>query len=176
MELFDHFEQPSEFLGYSANGIAVHLNEKSTHAKTHLAHHPKLLTAVKRCLKEIKLDADIVRLEITADDEIGTCDLVETGPDDDIIYAIRVGRTTYSRFAKHRQSSPTSSFVVDIRRDSNTNNNYHLYTTFVGGLVPSFPGGDFMPDQSIEFWNNHALVYGTQEIIPHTETTICPWQ
>jgi hypothetical protein len=167
------FEQQSELLGYSADVKPVYLHEKSTHAKTHIAHHPKLLQVVKDNLGMITLDANMTRLELTASEIIGTCDLVETDLDDEIVYAIRAGRTTYSRFAKDREPVPTSSFVVDIRIGDNTN--YYLYTTYVGKLAPSFPGGDFMPEQSKTFWNNHALVYGTQELIPGTETTTCPW-
>ena len=165
----------AELLGYSADGKPVYLSKKSTHAKTHIAHHPKLLQAVKDNLGMITLDTNMIRLELTASEIIGTCDLVETDLNDEIVYVIRVGRTTYSRFAKHREPVPTSSFIVDIRRDLDTDSNYYLYTAFVGSLTPSFPGGDFMPERSKEFWSNHALVYGTQELIPGTETTTCPW-
>ena len=54
-------------------------------------------------------------------------------------------------------------------------NEYLLYTAFVGRLTPSFPGGNFLPEQSKEFWSNHALVWGNQEVVLGSETTVCPW-
>lgn len=62
---------------------------------------------------------------------------------------------------------------MDLRR--RTDSNYYLYTAFIGKSTPSFPGGDSNPEQSKVFWSNHALVWGTQEIIPNTETSVCPW-
>jgi hypothetical protein len=82
-------------------------------------------------------------------------------------------RQQYSRFVKNKSPQPTSFITIDIRK--NPDGKYFLYTAFVGRLTPSFPGGDFMSEKSIEFWSNHALVYGSQEIIPDTEKALCPW-
>lgn len=40
----------------------------------------------------------------------------------------------------------------------------------------SFPSGkDDKNEDRREFWKNHALVVGNQEIVPGTETRDCPW-
>ncbi len=82
-------------------------------------------------------------------------------------------RTQYSRFVKNRQSQDTSWITIDLRKSKE--GEYFLYTAFIGKLAPSFPGGDFLPEQSNEFWSNHALVWGGQDIVPWSETTECPW-
>jgi hypothetical protein len=169
------FEIQNEKLGYSADGKAVFLNEKSTHAKTHIAHHPRLLEAVKAALPDITLDCELIRLELKATEIIGTTDLVATTNEDEIVYALRVGRSIYSRFVKNKKPTPSKQFVIDVRQNRVSKNDYFLYTTYVGGLTPSFPGGNFTPEKSRVFWSNHALVYGTQELVPGTETTKCPW-
>lgn len=164
-----------ELLGTTKNNLQVFLSDQSSHAATHLAHNPKLLEAVKKAIPTIEDTNDVIRVQIDTGEVIGTTDLLLTTQEDDIVYAKRVARSTYSRFVKNKQPTPTSTIVVDIRHDRNSPTDYFLYTTYIGPLTPSFPGGNYLPEQSIEFWSTHALVWGTQEIIPGSETTICPW-
>lgn len=162
-------------LGLTKNNISVFLTEKSSHAKTHFAHHPRLEAAVKNAIPNITLHAEMVRMQVDTTDIVGTSDLIETTSDDEIVYAMRVARTSYSRFVKNKKPVETNSIVIDIRRDRNNPTTYFLYTAYVGHLVPSFPGGEYQPEQSIKFWSNHALVWGTQEVLPETITTLYPW-
>ena len=171
----ENLEPQKELLGHTAGNFPVHLNEKSSHAQTHLIQHPLLLDAVKKAIPTIEGDDDIIRIQVNAGEIIGTTDLVETSPDDEIVYAKRVARDIYSRFVKNKQPIPTSTITIDIRKETSSAPSYYLYTTFIGGVTPSFPGGEFLPQQSVEFWSTHALVWGTQEIIAGTETTVCPW-
>lgn len=162
-----------ELLGYSKNHIPLYLDLTTSHALTHFAKHPNLKSLVQKSIVSISFDTPIIRIEIDTNNEIGLCDLVTTTEVDEIVYAQRPLRHTYTRFVKNRTSEPTSWLVIDVRKQAN--NEYFLYTSFIGRLVPSFPGGNFLPEQSIEFWSNHALVWGSQEVISDTETTICPW-
>lgn len=165
----------NQLLGITKDGYSVYLTDKSSHAKTHFVHHPKLLPAVKKALSDIYAGDILVRIQIDAGEIVGTRDLIETVPEDTIVYAIREKRATYSRFVKNRQPIGSSHFVVDMRKSTPNSMDYYLYTAYVGILTPSFPGGDYLPEQSITFWSNHALVWGSQEIIPGTITTTCPW-
>lgn len=161
-----------EFLAKTKNGFEVYVDMKLSHATTHFAHHPKLIDAVKKAISFVEPKEEIFRIEIDMKEEIGTTDLIQTTDKDEIVYAKRPLRAQYSRFVKNKNSRPTSWITIDLRKDGNV---YNLYTSFAGRLTPSFPGGNYLPEQSREFWSNHALVWETQEIVPGTETTECPW-
>lgn len=162
-----------EYLGKTQNGLDVYVDMKSSHATTHFAHNPHLFEFVKRLIPTISAYDEIVRLDKDMGEVVGSTDLVETSEGDEIVYAKRPLRTQYSRFVKNREPQTTTWITVDLRRLEN--GEYSLYTAFVGKLTPSFPGGDFLPGQSQEFWSHHALVWGNQEVVPGSETTECPW-
>lgn len=161
-----------EHFAKTKNGVDVYLDTEHSHALTHFAHHPKLVEAAKNALAGIEAKDDVVRFEQEMDEVVGMTDLVETTPDDEVLYALRPLRSIYSRFVKNRKSQPTRWIVVDLRKDGDA---YVLRTAFVGRMTPSFPGGDYLSEQSREFWANHALVWESQEIVPGSETTECPW-
>lgn len=161
-----------EFLAKTKNGFEVYVDMKLSHATTHFAHHPKLIDAVKKAISFVEPKEEVFRIEIDMKEEIGTTDLIQTTDKDEIVYAKRPLRAQYSRFVKNKNSRPTSWITIDLRKDGNA---YNLYTSFVGRLTPSFPGGNYLPEQSREFWSNYALVWETQEIVPGTETKKCPW-
>jgi len=165
-------EKLKNYLAKTKNGFEVYVDMESSHASTHFAHHPKLFEAVKKAVSSIEANEEIIRAEMDMGEEIGTTDLIQTSDQDEIVYAKRPLREQYSRFVKNKSSRPTSWITIDLRKDGNI---YNLYTSFVGRLTPSFPGGNFLSEQSREFWSNHALVWGSQEIVPGTETTECPW-
>jgi hypothetical protein len=165
---------PTEkLLGYTKNNQAIYFGTDSGHAATHFANQPNLETVVQATLKEINASGASMRSEYDTQTIIGNTDLVETSELDSIFYAIRKGRTTYSRFCTNKSPRPTSWITLDIRRRND--GHYSLYTAFIGRLTPSFPGGDCMPEKSKNFWSQHALAFGTQEIIPKTKTLMCPW-
>jgi hypothetical protein len=166
-------EGARELFGMTKNGLKVYFDMVSGHASTHFAHHPKLRAAVERALPTIEATEDVMRVEVDAGEEVGTTDLVETTDEDEVIYALRPLRSQYSRFVKNKAPAPTSWITIDLRKSGE--DEYNLYTAYVGRVVPSFPGGEIMPEQSREFWAKHALVLGTQELVPGSETTECPW-
>lgn len=162
-------------IALSANNHEVYFDAETSHAVTHFAQHPALVDAVRRSIEKLTLTGDRLRMEIDTGEIVGTTDLVETTADDDIVYALRPMRTAYARFVKDKNATPTSSIVIDIRK--NTEGQYLLHTAFIGKLTPSFPGDSdpYEGERSRAFWSQHALVWGSQEIIPGTETTVCPW-
>ena len=162
-----------EELGVTKNGYLVTFDIKKSHAVTHFKKNPKLHELVMNAIQELSVSENIERHEMKLKEMAGSSDIVETAATDEIVYAMRPLRQQYSRFVKGKTPQPTEYLVVDLRKAEN--DTYSLYTVYAGRLTPSFPGGDFMPEQSKEFWSNHALVWGSQEIIPGTETTICPW-
>jgi hypothetical protein len=57
----------------------------------------------------------------------------------------------------------------------NDEGSYDLWSTWIGWLGEPFPGGEDETPRSREYWQDKALVWGRQEIIPGTETKTCPW-
>lgn len=162
-----------EFIGKTKNGLSAYVDMESSHATTHFAHHPKLFDCVKKIIPIIEVHGEIMRTEREMDEVVGTTDLIETNATDEIVYAKRPLRKQYSRFVKNKSSRPTKWITLDLRKENDMD--FYLYTAFVGRLTPSFPGGDYLSDQSIDFWSKHALVWGSQEVVPGSETTVCPW-
>ena len=163
-----------ELLGKMKSGEEVYLDPETSHAVTHFAHEPKLRAAIQQLIPMLKGGPERVRADHDTGEAVGMTDLIETAEGDDIVYAIREKRNIYSRFVKGKQQSPTSWVTVALHKVRE--GEYELYTAFVGRNTPSFPGGDYLPEQSKEFWAHHALVWGSQEVIPGTETTVCPWE
>lgn len=161
------------FLGKTKNGKDVFVDLEKSNAATHFKDSPHLQKLVSEALGRIELHGEHIREEVDMGCVIGKAGVVETSENDEIIYALRPHRERYSRFVKNRTSKDTQYITLDLRRDSK--DSYDLYTAFVGRLTPSFPGGDYLPEQSVDFWSNHALIWGQQEIVPGTETKECPW-
>ena len=160
------------FLGTTKNGFSVYIDEEASHALTHFAKKPELRDAVIAHIPSLEPDVETYQTDIDTGSTIGTSDLVETTDESEIVYAKRPIRSIYSRFAKNTKPTPTSWITIALKKKGG---DYWLHTAFVGKEVPSFPGGDYRPDESREFWSKHALVWGSQDIVPGTETTKCPW-
>ena len=163
-----------EYLGEMRDGSRVFIDLDTSHAVTHFAHEPKLRAAVERLVATLEGDADWIRVDRDMGEAIvGMTDLVETAEGDEIVYAKRPRRAGYSRFVKGKSRSATSWVTIALRKAGEKE--YSLYTAFVGRNTPSFPGGDYLPEQSKAFWAHHALVWGSQEVVPGSETAVCPW-
>ncbi|KXJ98486.1 MAG: hypothetical protein UZ19_OD1000690 [Parcubacteria bacterium OLB19] len=127
---------------------------------------------MKKVISDLDILEKMICIEKQMDEYIGCTDLVETKEGDEIIYTLRLLRSIYSRFVKNKKSVPSKWVTLNIREEKEM---YVLHTAFVERLTPSFPGDDYLPDQSKEFWACHALVWGSQEIIPGSEINKCSW-
>lgn len=161
------------YLGVSKNNYKVFVDLESSHAATHFIDSPKLFEVVKESIPLVEILEDKVRVEYDTGIVVGDSDLVEIQSGDEVVYALRLHRDRHSKFVKNRFALPTTWIVmsfVKIKGDT-----YYLQTAFVGRLTPSFPGGDYLPEQSADFWSKHALAWGNQQIVPDSETKECPW-
>lgn len=105
---------------------------------------------------------------------IGETICVQTREGDEIVFAQRPNRAGLTRFVKNRQAEPTSAAVVCLQRGEE--GKYILGTAFVGKRTPAEPWDmEWATEDSVPFWNNHALLWGREEVVPGTETTVCPW-
>jgi len=165
----------SVIIGTTKNGQKVYLDEKSTHAHTHFVDNPDLLGFVREALKQIDATDDEVFVDVDLGRPIGKTDLVETNDNDDIFYAKRLNRgDIYTRFVKNRERAETSFTTVVLVKISD---GYRLSSAWFGRKSLPFPNDNPKYEmESREFWKNHALVWGKQEIQQGTETAECPWK
>jgi hypothetical protein len=104
---------------------------------------------------------------------VGETICVATGPGDTIVYAQRPGRHGHTRFVMDRVPEPTSQVTVILK--AGNDGEYVLISAFIGAPAEPEPWDRNGTARSREFWNTHALVWGSETTIPGTETSVCPW-
>lgn len=149
----------------SMDGYLVVDNLKS-HVHSDLKE--KLPSIVKRisCLYrdyivEISLFQDIV----------GQSNCVPITWEDEIVYAKRLGRDKYSKFVKNRETIPTNCVSIFLKKKEDF---YIIMSCYYGDFKVD-PNLYSSIDEPQSFWNDHALVFGSEQIDPTTITTRCPW-
>lgn len=165
-----------EFLCMSANGKSVVFDPVGSHASTHFHDAPGLRGEVVGLIKSLVLESDLIARDYDMGRVIGNNNVVEIDDTDELVYAMRKLREDqgYVAFTKSQSSAPCTKISVHlIQLDEDT---YNLYSTWVGEYEsPPFPQMKIATAESIPFWSKHAFVWGSQEIIPGTETAECPW-
>lgn len=139
-------------LGLTRDGQPVFLDQANTHIRYHLLETSNLLELVREAVPQIELSGDLqVVVECDMGRIVGMTNLVETTKDDEIVYAKRIGRDAYSRFAKNRYPSPCRYIVMVFRQKNGV---YFLWTAMCGRRLPSEA---YSKDS--EFNAPHALAY-----------------
>ncbi len=165
-----------EFLCRSANGMNVFFDPEDSHTSTHFNDAPNLRDVVTEFIASKDLVGELVAGDVDMGRVIGVSDVVEVNKEDDIVYAMRHKREDqgYVPFTKSQKSQASSrlSFYL-VRQDPET---YELSSTWVGEYdSPNFPQMDNASPDSEFYWRKHAFVWGSQEVIPGTERSDCPW-
>ena len=121
--------------------------------------------------------------EVFFDRPIGETICVTTTAGDQIVYAKRPKRWGHSRFVLNRKPEQCSSLVAILK--AGDAGEYVLITSFVGCRpepepwdrrnFSQQPNPQESERRAREFWYSHALVWGSEETIPGTETNRCPW-
>lgn len=141
-----------QFLGKTTDGFDVILDDNNTHVAYHLLETPDLIDLVIEALPRVEANGqDQVVFERDMGRVVGTTNLAETSDQDEIIYAKRKGRDTYSRFVKNRDVIPTQYIVVVLRK---TVDGYLLWTAMCGRLLPQDAY-----DKNSEWSKTHAMVF-----------------
>jgi hypothetical protein len=161
-----------ERIGKTKDGYRVFINPSNSHIQTHQAVTPNLKDLITEALSLVVAKDRNDQVEVNLPRIIGTTDLVETSSNDSVIYAKRKKRKIYSRFVKNRTPVETSCITLVLQK---INKGYELYSTWLGQSVPPFPGDRREWPNSKTFWEDHALVFGNQELQEDTITDICPW-
>lgn len=105
---------------------------------------------------------------------IGETTCVTTTSEDEVVYAQRPKRFGLTRFVKDRLPEPCSTVVL-ILKVADGQPGYVLVTAFIGGKPEPEPWDRNATTKSREFWSNNGLVWGSEPVIPGTETSECPW-
>lgn len=142
---------------------------------SHLASHPTVVPLLCEALGRIhSAGRETMAEQVDFGRLVGQTVRVKTREGDEIVFAQRPGRKGLTRFVKNRQPEPCSSAVVCLERGQE--GKYVLLTAFVGSRCPAEPWDkEWVTEDSVPFWNSEAMVWGEEEVVPGTETTICPW-
>lgn len=155
-----------EFLAVSKNGKNVFTYVEATNIRLHVLENPNLLTLAKEVVEQSEVTGSNVGLECDLGRVVGQTSCVETTADDEIVYAKRLQRDSYSRFVKNRQLEDTSIVSVVLFEKEY---GYLVWSAWCGALVPTSPDSEGSMKTSEGFWDTHALVYDPDLIQPGTE-------
>lgn len=166
------------FLCTSQNGKRVYYDSVHSHAATHLEDTPQLKGLVIELIEKMVLEDDNIGTHIDMGRVVGTCDVVKVDDADKIVYGIRKNRDDDGLvpFTKSRKGDPCP--YVTIQLIQQTDGSYILSSAWIGTFGDDdepFPNSPLANERSVDFWNKHAFVYGSQEIQAGTETPTCPW-
>lgn len=102
---------------------------------------------------------------------VGNTTCVSTTPGEHIVFAQRPRRAGLTRFVKNRQAEPCTSLVLVLKR---VPEGYLLITGFIGGNSPVEPFDQNATEESVVFWNAHALVWGSEPVVEGSEIDFPP--
>lgn len=150
------------------------IDRENSHLASHLETYPLLGEALPLALTQVDPDPqkEFVLQEVDMGYVVGKSICVATSERDQIIFAQRPNRFGLTRFVEKREAEESSKVTVILKKGDGY---YVLLSAFVGGLTPPEPWDKFANQESVPFWNSHALIWGREEILPGTETRNCPW-
>lgn len=151
----------------------IYVNLISSSAGRYLSRRPHVIALIRELLSSSNLRGARMVIEQDMKRDIGNTDIVTTSNIDTIYYAQPLKSEVYSRFAKNRYSQASTFLTVIVERD--TDGNYEVCDTWIGGNHPPFPGDEHATAASMEFWQTHALVQDAQVIQAKTLTRACPY-
>lgn len=155
-------------LGILASGHRV-VDRHNTHI------HPDVLPLLPEALGKIRLTEQFMVVQVDFDHAVGNTTCVVTNSGDLIIFAKRPKRSGFTRFVKNRKPELCSSVVCIFMKAQDEVDTYVLITAFVGTKPEPEPWDRNKTENSVAFWNSHALVWGSESIVEGTETAECPW-
>ena len=143
----------------------------------HQSHlHPGVAALLPEALARINAGGrQFLTEEVVFDHVVGETVCVPTTDADKIVFAQRPRRAGLTRFVKSRAAEPCSALTVILMTARGEAGAYVLVTAFVGHRPEPEPWDRNATEQSVAFWDSHALVWGSEPTIPGTETTVCPW-
>lgn len=157
----------------TATGHKVYINP------THMKQHQDVLPFLEEALAKITPPTDKVfaKYQVDMGRVIGLSSRVKVGPGDMFIWAQRTHRTNLTRFVLDRKAEPCQFVTIVMSRDkpraSRPEPTYRILTAFIGEMAEKEPGDTSIRDDErercIKYWQENALIWGSQETVPGTE-------
>lgn len=170
-------EQKNYFIAPRLASREIVVDREPSHVKSN--DFVAILHALSRVSSN---NRQFIEQEVQFPGEIGFTSCVETGANDDIVFAQRKGRSDLTRFVRGRSPQRSKSVFVVLKRE--TAHKYVLITGFIGGKPEPEPWDsrafEHKPNTAMAranskaFWAGHALVWDEKSIVPGTETTTAP--
>jgi hypothetical protein len=162
----------------SKNGVSVTYDPVHSHAATHLKDTPQLAILVAEVVGNMDLTGQEVAKHVDLGRVVGTCDVVAVDETDEIVYGVRKNRDDDGLvpFTKTREAEPCPYVAVHLLPQED--GTYILSSAWIGTFDDDdepFPQSPNATNRSAEYWKHFAFVYGSQEMIPGTQTTSRPW-
>lgn len=139
--------------------------------------HGEISGLVKEALQQVDpADKDFLVQEVNMGRVVGQTTCVPTGAEDTIVYAQRLKRAGATRFVMDREPKDCDSIVVILKKASAWDEyDYVLIAAFIGKKAEPEPWDRNATPASRNFWDTHALVFGSEPVYQDTVTPVCPW-
>lgn len=139
---------------------------------------------IRKCEAEGKLNnlcKQFEQIKVEFSKPIGYCNAVSVDKNDEIIYAKRIERDTYTRFVKGKKPALINSVIIILNRNRNNINEYYLVTMFPGEYSYKEPEDINISSKEelfecLDYWSKYALIYDEKTIDTSTLKTYCPYR
>jgi hypothetical protein len=171
-------------LGCLASGDVV-VDRINSHVKSHPVASELLVEALSRIASNGR---EFIAEEVNFVRVVGSTTCVPTHPHDEIRFAMRPNRVGLTRFVVGRSPEDCNTVVIILKKiedDGSSNSRYVLITAYVGKKSPPEPWDtrtlERRPDPGIaaqesrDFWEHHALIWGSEEVVDGSMTFACSW-
>ncbi len=136
---------------------------------SHLVDNQDLYKYLEIALEKINPnEREFIVESVSFETPIGVSICVETELDDEILYAQRPNRSGLTRFVKNKIPKPTSDITIVLKKVEDV---WIVITAYIGPKAEKEPWDPLADEESIKFWETHALVWGSTDVISGTEKT-----
>ena len=155
--------------------LGVLLSGQFVYDRPHSHLHGDIFGLINTALSQIALSNETFAVcEVDFGRVIGESSCVKPTSSDEIVYAQRQGRDYLSRFVMNRKAEPCSALVVILKPDEGGGGYWVCVTAFIGRKAEMEPWDEKHTQEtyqkSVEFWKEHALIWGSEKILPFSET------
>jgi hypothetical protein len=154
---------PAKGLGVTKDGITVIDRHNS------LCHLARKLLAEALSRIDLSRATEFANISVPMLRVIGNSTCVPTDSNDMVVYAQRVDRAGITRFVIDRAAVPSSKIQVILKATADRSK-WVLITAFIGDAAEPEPWDRKATPRSADFWRSHALLWGSQPVVPRTAT------
>lgn len=165
---FNGKEKATDIRRVYQNTYGIKFVPRVDESHIHRGIEPFLLIALDK-IKDLK--CEYIEVKHDFETTIGHSICVPTNEEDLIFYAKRRRRKGYSRFVLNREPIDTKFITLCLLKVIT----HYLIISNYFGLAAREPLDSRAIASDLEFWRNHALIYGYEEIEEGSRTFICPW-